>query len=227
MDRIIWQNELRLSIVWVGSVVARPLHSADPSSWPDCGVSFATATFQCNLLAAYSIVAADRPACSPPNDPLRSTMRHVASVALLSLVVVVTVVSCDSTSLDRYVLHEKNQADIIGMQVGYVGPDEREWHGSYGLKNYKTGASVNDSTLFMIASSAKPVTALAILKLHDDGKLRLDDDVSRYLPFSVVNPHSPDASITFRMLLSHTGTVQDNWEVMDPLYTLKKGETPR
>jgi CubicO group peptidase (beta-lactamase class C family) len=125
--------------------------------------------------------------------------------------------------LDRYVLHEKNQADIIGMQVGYVGPDEREWHGSYGLKNYKTGASVNDSTLFMIASSAKPVTALAILKLHDNGKLRLDDDVSRYLPFSVVNPHSPDASITFRMLLSHTGTVQDNWEVMDPLYTLKKG----
>lgn len=150
-------------------------------------------------------------------------MRNAISIALLSLLVTITMISCNSTPLDQYIIDKKNQAGIIGIQAGYVGPDGNEWHGSYGFRNYKTGEAVNDSTLFMIASSAKPVTALAILKLHDEGKLNLDDDINRYIPFSVVNPHSPSNSITFRMLLSHTSTIQDNWEVLDPLYTIEEG----
>ena len=114
------------------------------------------------------------------------------------------------------------RADIIGMQVGYIN-ESHEWYRSYGVKDNKTKKRVNDSTLFMIASCSKPVTALAVLKLYDQGKIDLDDNINKYLPFSITNPFNPTDSITFRMLLSHTSSIKDNWEVLDPLYTLETG----
>ncbi len=115
------------------------------------------------------------------------------------------------------------KAQVIGMQLGYLKKDGKTWIGSYGEANSETGQKVNDSTLFMIASCSKPITALAILKLYNDGKLDLDLDINTYLPFKITNPHSPEKSITARMLLSHTSSIKDNWEILDPLYTIDSG----
>ena len=109
------------------------------------------------------------------------------------------------------------------MQLGYIGPDGSKWHGSYGYRNVNTGKQVNDSTLFMIASCAKPVTALAVMKLHDRGTIHLDDNINDYLPFEVENPSFPGVPISFRMLLTHVSSIKDNWEVLDPLYTVEEG----
>jgi CubicO group peptidase (beta-lactamase class C family) len=115
------------------------------------------------------------------------------------------------------------KSDRIGMQAAYISNGELTWVGSYGVKTYQTNDSVNDSTLFMIASSSKPVTALALMKLYDQGKLGLDDDINSYLPFEVRNPNFPDAKITFRMLLSHVASFRDNWDVLEIGYTIDHG----
>jgi CubicO group peptidase (beta-lactamase class C family) len=70
--------------------------------------------------------------------------------------------------------------------------------------------AVTDDTLFMLASISKTVTTVAVLQLWEQGRFGLDDDVNAYLPFRVVNPHFPDVPITFRMLLTHTSSIQDN-----------------
>ncbi len=124
---------------------------------------------------------------------------------------------------DKYFTKQMEKANVIGMQAASIQDGELVWQGSYGLKEYKTDKEVNDSTLFMIASCSKPVTALAVMLLWDQGKLDLDDPANSYLPFEISNPNYPDSAITIRMLLTHTSSFQDNWDIMMPLYTLPEG----
>ena len=125
--------------------------------------------------------------------------------------------------IDRYFKRKMEKAGVVGMQLGVIKKDGTIWTANYGKKDQKTAATINDSTLFMIASCSKPVTALGVLKLYNDQQLDLDSDINHYLPFRVVNPNFAKDSITIRMLLSHTATFKDNWKVLDPLYTIKTG----
>ena len=125
--------------------------------------------------------------------------------------------------MDSYFLENLGKARLVGLQVASIGDGELVWKGSYGVKDFRSGEPVNDSTLFMIASCSKPVTALGVMKLYDQGQLELDDDVNKYLPFVVRNPHHPEQKITVRMLLTHTSSLRDNWDILTPLYTLPEG----
>ena len=129
----------------------------------------------------------------------------------------------DNKNLDEYFSKRIGKAKIIGLQVASIGNGELVWQGSYGVKEYLTDKKVNDSTLFMMASCSKPVTSLGIMKLYDQGRLNLDNDINDYLPFRINNPNYPQEVITFRMLLTHTSSLRDNWDVLDPLYTLPEG----
>lgn len=125
--------------------------------------------------------------------------------------------------LDHFLTKKMKQSGRIGMQAAYISDGELKWAGSYGLKTYETTDRVNDSTLFMTASISKPVTALAIMKLYDDGKLSLDDEINTYLPFSVANPNFPGEQITILMLLCHVSSIRDNWPMLEPGYTIDHG----
>ena len=69
---------------------------------------------------------------------------------------------------------------------------------------------------YQIASNSKQFTAMALLLLEDEGKLDLDDKVSKYLPGI-----SGGDSIALRQLLSHTAGLQDYWP-QDYLFSAMK-----
>jgi CubicO group peptidase (beta-lactamase class C family) len=48
------------------------------------------------------------------------------------------------------------------------------------------------------------------MQLYEKGLFNLDDDVNTFLPFDLRNPHFPNDTITFRMLLSHTSSLNTN-----------------
>ena len=82
-----------------------------------------------------------------------------------------------------------------------------------GVQDLATGAPMTERSLFRIYSMAKPVTAVAAMMLHDEGKFRLDDPVQRYLPeFAKVQvvdtpggaPRPPVRPVTIEDLLLHT-----------------------
>ena len=55
------------------------------------------------------------------------------------------------------------------------------------------------------------------MQLWERGLFNLDDDINNYLfPLSVRNPYYPDSAITFRMLMTHTSTIHDNWSMLPP-----------
>ena len=68
---------------------------------------------------------------------------------------------------------------------------------------------VRADTAFRAASVSKFVTALGILKLKEQGRLSLEEDVNRYLPFPLRHPAAPDTPITLRMLMTHTAGIHD------------------
>ena len=76
-------------------------------------------------------------------------------------------------------------------------------------RNKNWNLPVTHDSRFRVASISKIFTATGYLQLAEQGKINLDEDVSRYLGFSLRNPNYPDKIITSRMLLSHTSSIRD------------------
>jgi CubicO group peptidase (beta-lactamase class C family) len=82
---------------------------------------------------------------------------------------------------------------------------------SFGYANVDAKAPVRDETRFAIGSITKSMTALALLQLHDAGKVDLDAPVTRYLPwFSIGSGGKP---ILIHQLLSHTAGIPDDFSL--------------
>ncbi|CAF2413208.1 unnamed protein product [Rotaria sp. Silwood2] len=84
---------------------------------------------------------------------------------------------------------------------------------SFGYTDLERKIPITTKSLFRIASMTKSFTAMAIIKLRDDGKLRLDDSVYQYVPeLKTTNLLTTDAPIiTIRHLLTqHVGMPEDD-----------------
>jgi CubicO group peptidase (beta-lactamase class C family) len=103
---------------------------------------------------------------------------------------------------------------IPGMSLVLVKEHRVLWEDAFGWADVGAGIKMSTRTPIEIASIGKAVTATAIMQLWERGLFGLDDDVGNFLPYSVRNPNFPDTPITFRMLLGHASSVQDNWSVM-------------
>jgi len=77
-----------------------------------------------------------------------------------------------------------------------------------------------------MASISKTIMATAFMQLWEDGLVNLDDNVNNYLlpDFQVVNPSHPNDTITIKMLMTHTSSINDNYNVLWSLLTC--GDSP-
>src|SRR5436190_126720 len=73
----------------------------------------------------------------------------------------------------------------------------------YGMANVEHSVAVTPETVFHIASISKNILAAVVLQLVDEGKLRLDDDVTKYVPEAPTLGHH----VTVRQLLNHTSGI--------------------
>jgi CubicO group peptidase (beta-lactamase class C family) len=81
-------------------------------------------------------------------------------------------------SIQKYV--DTNQ--ITGAVTAIARHNKLVWFGAQGVRDPKTGEAMRKDDLFRMMSSTKPVTATAVLMMIDEGKLALDDKVSRFIP---------------------------------------------
>jgi len=109
----------------------------------------------------------------------------------------------------RYAAEKK----IPGMVWGVVIDDRLAHVQSVGVRERSSNSPITAGTEFRIASMTKSFTTLAILKLRDEGKLSLEDPVSKWLPeFARMElPTRDTAPLRIRQLLSHSaGFPEDN-----------------
>ncbi len=97
--------------------------------------------------------------------------------------------------------------NVPGVSIAVINRFEIEWAKGYGVLNRETGAPVTSRTLFQAASISKPVAAMAALRLVDEGRLSLDEDVNLRLTSWKLpdSPHTTAPPVTLRQLLTHTG----------------------
>jgi CubicO group peptidase (beta-lactamase class C family) len=115
--------------------------------------------------------------------------------------------------IDRLFKEFAAVSHIPGAAWGIVIDGSLAHSGVAGYRDLDSKAPVTPDTVFRIASMTKSFTAIAILKLRDEGKLSLDDAAETYVPEMkrLVYPTSDSPKITIRHLLSHaTGFPEDN-----------------
>jgi CubicO group peptidase (beta-lactamase class C family) len=95
--------------------------------------------------------------------------------------------------------------DAPGCAVSVMKAGKILYARGYGMADVAHGIPLAPATPINVASTSKQFTALAVLLLESDGKLRLDDDVRRYVP------EVPDFGqpLTIRMLLNHTSGLRE------------------
>lgn len=139
--------------------------------------------------------------------------------------------------LDPLTLHElMRKYHVPGVSVTVIKDFKIHWAKGCGVADVETGRPVEPNTLFQAASISKPVTAMALLKLVQDGRIPLDADINRSLkswkiPASDFAKATP---VTARALLSHTSGAGDGFgfpgykpsEPRPTLLQILKGEQP-
>lgn len=95
--------------------------------------------------------------------------------------------------------------DVPGIAVGVVKDGKLIHAKGYGVRSLANNLPVNEETLFGIASNSKAFTTTAIAMLVEEGKVKWDDKVRKYIPeFELYNPFM-SAEFTIRDLVTHRG----------------------
>lgn len=102
---------------------------------------------------------------------------------------------------------------VPGASVTVFKDFQIHWAKGYGLADVESKAPVTPDTVFQAASISKPVTAVAVMRAVQQGKLDLDVDVNRYLKSWKVpdNEFTRVRPVTLRALLSHTSGTGDGF----------------
>ena len=109
--------------------------------------------------------------------------------------------------LDRYVAKAVRDWDAPGLSIAVVKDDNVVFVKGYGVRKLGDSAPVDEHTLFAIGSSSKAFTTTAIGMLVDEGKIKWDDRVQRYLPQFQLSDGYVEHELTVRDLLCHRGAL--------------------
>jgi CubicO group peptidase (beta-lactamase class C family) len=109
----------------------------------------------------------------------------------------------DFAAFDRYVAQGVRDWKVPGLAVAVVKDDSVVFAKGYGVRELGKPDRVDEHTLFAIGSTTKAMTALSVLMLSDEGKLRLNDPVLQYLPTLQLYDPVMTRELTVRDLLTH------------------------
>ncbi len=155
--------------------------------------------------------------------PRLTTLQLRLTVGCLTLMLNGTMAWCQDTSvgsnsgrLAKALQPFVDREELAGAVMLVATPDKVLLAEPVGFADRSQGEAMKVDSLFWIASQSKPMTAVALMMLVDEGKVKLDDPVEKFLPEfhdqKVVKEKDadhvllkrPETPITLRHLLSHT-----------------------
>jgi CubicO group peptidase (beta-lactamase class C family) len=126
-------------------------------------------------------------------------------VIRLSVLVVCVALWPRADTFDDYVAAQMQSLRLPGLALAVVRDGKVATIRTYGKASLELDAPVTPDTVFELGSVTKQFTAVAVMMLVEDGRLRLDDSIAAHLP------EVPDAwrTITVRHLLTHSSGLQE------------------
>lgn len=135
-------------------------------------------------------------------------MKNIHKLRILfSLFSVFLLISCISAQqadkVDDFIKSEMQKQNIPGVALAVIKDGKVIKNKGYGLANVETNTPITSETVFKIGSISKPIIAMGIMLLVEEGKISLDDKVSKFLD------GTPETwkDISVRHLLSHTSGI--------------------
>ncbi len=117
--------------------------------------------------------------------------------------------AADSTlnrRISDYVEKSMQEAHIPGLSLVLVSEGRARIY-CYGRADLQTGQAVNPATLFQLGSCSKAFTALALLRLEQQGKVKPDEPVSAYIPWLRFIYKQQQVPVTINQLLHHSSGI--------------------
>lgn len=121
----------------------------------------------------------------------------------------------NNIAIDSLLLKLSNVIDnsvIPGFAVSIIQNEKIVFNEGFGYSDINKEIPFTNNTAHTIASISKTFIALAIMQLVENGKLDLDQKVNDILPFKIHNPHYPNTPITVRHLVTHTSSINDDFD---------------
>ena len=114
--------------------------------------------------------------------------------------------STNLPDIESFVRDEMAAQRIPGLALGIVDGDRISYMRGFGTAD-DDGTEITPQTPFIIGSTSKSLTALAVMQLVEANRIELDAPVQRYLPWFRVADEEASAEITVRHLLNHTSGI--------------------
>ncbi|HEX8284064.1 MAG TPA: serine hydrolase [Pyrinomonadaceae bacterium] len=130
------------------------------------------------------------------------------ALLLLALLVLSTPLSAQTLEerlkeIDAYAEKAGRDWKVPGFSVAIVKDDRVVFVKGYGVRELGKAEPVDKDTLFAVASNTKAFTSAALATLVDEGRLKWDDPVTKYLPYFQLYDPYVTREMTVRDLLSH------------------------
>ena len=94
--------------------------------------------------------------------------------------------------------------NIPSASIALIAGDRVVWTGAYGYSNVWARTPATPNTVYLIGSTFKAMSTIALLQQMEAGKFKLDDRVNDYLTDFKIQGEDPKHPVTFRHLLTHT-----------------------
>src|SRR4030095_3693756 len=94
--------------------------------------------------------------------------------------------------------------NIPSAAVALTAGDKVIWTNAYGYSNLWARTPATPNTVYLIGSTFKAMSTIALLQQMEQGKFKLDDRVNDYLTDFKIQGEDPQHPVTFRHLLTHT-----------------------
>lgn len=140
---------------------------------------------------------------------------HVVALALTIVSIQTSMVVAQATveknsiadQMTAKVSEAMENGNIPGMAIALVNKDGVVWKKGFGFANVLKQIEVETDTVFLIGSTFKAQSTMALLKLVDDGEIELDKPVNQYIGDLTIEGEDPDHPILVRHLLTHTSGI--------------------
>jgi D-alanyl-D-alanine carboxypeptidase len=158
----------------------------------------------------------------------RSKTVYLAILITISIIIVVLIIrrmtrpkfTNVGQHLEHIVTEIVNSNKQIKNCVLFVasGDGKFTWSGAAGIANQAGQIPMTKDTPIYLASITKIYISVAVMKLYEQGTLRLDDPISKFLPYDLINGlnvydgHDYSSEITVEQLLAHTSGIPDYYD---------------
>jgi len=106
--------------------------------------------------------------------------------------------------IERVITAEMTRQNIPGLSIAVVTDHRMRWSNGYGMSDIENFVPAKASTVYRLGSISKPITAVAVMQLAEEGRLDLDAPIQTYVPGFPRKPWP----ISARLLLSHTSGIR-------------------